>query len=71
MMLPKLSGYQVLEQIKLQDPPPRVIMVTANDGRSHEKYAEAIGADAYMRKPLSLDQVLETAVMLLKHVPGR
>ena len=42
MMLPKRSGFLVLEKIKRLDTPPRVIMVTANEGKRHQQYAEAL-----------------------------
>ncbi|MDX1681713.1 MAG: response regulator [Phycisphaeraceae bacterium] len=65
MMLPKRSGFLVLEKIKRVDPPPRVIMVTANEGRRHQQYAEALGVDAYMLKPVRLERLITLAQELL------
>lgn len=62
MMLPKRSGFLVLEKIKSMDDPPVVIMVTANEGRRHMAYAESLGVDAYMQKPVPLQRLVEKAV---------
>ena len=65
MMLPKRSGFLVLERVKLQDNAPVTIMVTANEGKRHEAYAKTLGVDAYMHKPLRLEKLIETAEELL------
>ncbi|MBI1368674.1 MAG: response regulator [Planctomycetes bacterium] len=65
MMLPKRSGFLVLERVKTQPKPPVVIMVTANEGKRHQAYAETLGVDAYMHKPLRLEKLIVTAVDLL------
>ncbi|MEX2672075.1 MAG: response regulator [Phycisphaeraceae bacterium] len=66
MMLPKRSGFLVLERVKTQEPPPVVIMVTANEGRRHQAYAETLGVDAYLHKPLRLEKLILTALDLLE-----
>ena len=72
MMLPKRSGFLVLEKIKKQPKPPVVVMITANQGKRHMAYAESIGADAYLVKPIPLQRLIETIVRLLaKHPNGR
>jgi DNA-binding response OmpR family regulator len=65
MMLPKRSGFLVLEKIKGRDDSPLVIMVTANEGKRHQAYAESLGVDLYLTKPLPLDRLIEAAVELL------
>lgn len=65
MMLPKRSGFLVLEKIKRFDSPPRVIMVTANEGRRHQQYAEALGVDGYILKPVRLERLITLAQELL------
>lgn len=65
MMLPRRSGFLVLEKIKGREDSPLVIMVTANEGRRHQAYAESLGADAYMLKPVPLGKLLDAAVELL------
>jgi DNA-binding response OmpR family regulator len=65
MMLPRFSGFVVLEKIKSMDEPPVVVMVTANRGKRHMTYAESLGVDAYMVKPVPLQRLVETLVQLL------
>ncbi len=59
MMLPKLSGFLVLERMKKDATPPYVIMITANEGRRHMQYAESMGVDSYMLKPINNKKLLD------------
>lgn len=68
MMLPKRSGFLVLEKIKGFEDSPIVIMVTANEGKRHQAYAESLGVDAYLLKPVPLAKLLETAAALVDEV---
>lgn len=65
MMLPKRSGFLVLEKIKGHEDSPLVIMVTANEGRRHQAYAESLGVDTYLVKPVPLEQLVDVTVKLL------
>ena len=65
MMLPGRSGFFALEDIKGEDDSPMVIMVTANEGRRHQQYAEQMGVDAYLLKPVPLVQLIALAEELL------
>lgn len=65
MMLPRRSGFLVLEKIKGKEDSPLVIMVTANEGRRHQAYAESLGVDRYLLKPVPLGRLIEVAVELL------
>jgi DNA-binding response OmpR family regulator len=65
MMLPKRSGFLVLEKIKGHEDSPLVIMVTANEGRRHQAYAESLGVDKYLLKPVPLSRLIDVAVELL------
>ncbi len=65
MMLPRRSGFLVLEKIKGREDSPMVIMVTANEGKRHQAYAESLGVDGYMLKPVPLGKLLDAAVDLL------
>lgn len=66
MMLPRRSGFLVLEKIKKQEQRPLVIMVTANEGRRHQQYAEALGVDGYMLKPVRLERLITHAKELFE-----
>lgn len=65
MMLPKRSGFLVLEKIKGFEDSPLVIMVTANEGKRHQAYAESLGVDSYLQKPVPLEHLIQTCLELL------
>ncbi|MEO1583495.1 MAG: response regulator [Planctomycetota bacterium] len=65
MMLPGRSGFLALEKIKGRAESPVVIMVTANEGKRHQEYAEALGVDAYLIKPVPLSALIEIAAELM------
>ncbi len=60
MMMPKMGGFPVLEFLRTLPAPPKVIMITANEGGRHKAYAEMLGAVDYLRKPFAMDVLLET-----------
>jgi DNA-binding response OmpR family regulator len=67
MMMPKRSGFLVLEKLRRSRPVPvRVIMITANEGSRHKAYAEMLGVDDYIRKPFAMDRLLDSVDRLLK-----
>ena len=65
MMLPKRSGFLVLEHLKKQGSPPVVVMITANMGKRHMAYAQDLGVDAYLVKPVPLQRLVDTVIRLL------
>ena len=67
MMLPKRSGFLVLEKIKATPDAPIVVMITANQGKRHMAYAESLGVDAYLIKPVPLRRLVDTLVRLLEN----
>ncbi len=67
-MLPKRSGFLVLEKLKAKKPAgskPRVIMITGNHGKRHQTWAETLGVDAYLNKPFRMERLMESAESLL------
>lgn len=70
MMLPKRSGFLVLERIKQMDSPPKVIMVTANEGKRHQQFAEELKVDGYLLKPVRLERLITLAQDLLDADPA-
>jgi CheY-like chemotaxis protein len=62
MMLPKRSGFLVLAKISNGIP---VVMITANEGRRHQQYAESLGVKAYLLKPIKLERLQETCERVL------
>lgn len=66
MMMPKRSGFLVLERLRRTRPVPmRVIMITANEGSRHKAYAEMLGVDDYIRKPFAMDRLMDSVQRLL------
>lgn len=68
MMLPGRSGFLVMEKLKRgkkRSDPPRVIMITGNQGARHKIYAESLGVDVYFNKPFRMERLLESVKKLL------
>lgn len=65
MMMPKRSGFLVLEKLRTLELPVKVIMITANEGSRHKQYAEMLGVNEYLRKPFAMDKLLESVQRLL------
>lgn len=66
MMLPKRSGFLALEKIKGNEDSPLVIMITANEGKRHQTYAESLGVDGYLLKPVPLGRLIDVAADLIR-----
>ena len=66
MMMPRMGGFPVLEHLKSLPAPPKVIMITANEGGRHKAYAEMLGVDHYLRKPFAMDVLLEAVSKVLE-----
>lgn len=68
MMLPKRSGFLVMEKLKRgkkRTDPPRIIMITGNQGSRHKAYAESLGVDVYLNKPFRMERLIESVNKLL------
>jgi CheY-like chemotaxis protein len=70
MMLPRRSGFLVLELLQQEDDPPPVVMVTANLGKRHMAYAESLGVHAYLTKPVPLERLIDTVVQICQAGDG-
>jgi CheY-like chemotaxis protein len=60
MMMPRMGGFPILEYLGLRAESPPVIMITAQEGRNHEQYAQSLGVVAYLKKPFGMDRFLES-----------
>ncbi|MEZ6062634.1 MAG: response regulator [Planctomycetaceae bacterium] len=60
MMMPRMGGFPVLEFLTELENPPKVIMMTANEGSRHKAYAEMLGVVDYLRKPFAMEVLLES-----------
>ncbi|RLI97942.1 MAG: response regulator [Candidatus Aenigmatarchaeota archaeon] len=63
MMLPKRSGFLVMDIMaktrKFAGGPPFVVMVTAHTGERQRRYAESIGVNEYVTKPVRLGRLVD------------
>lgn len=66
MLMPRLSGFAVLERVKhhlrLSTP---VVMLTGNTADQQESYANILGVDAYLLKPISSVRLCKTIENLI------
>lgn len=53
IIMPDISGLEVLRRIKEIDPAVKVIMVSAADDKEVKEKARVLGADEFIRKPFS------------------
>ncbi len=66
MMMPKRSGFLVLEKLRrMSDQMVPVIMITGNEGSRHKAYAELLGVSEYLHKPFQMDKLLSAVEKLL------
>ena len=68
-MLPKRSGFLVLEKLKgankKRGQRPYIIMITGNSGKRHQMWAESLGVDGYLNKPFRMERLVESMQKLL------
>ncbi|MDX2937218.1 response regulator transcription factor [Streptomyces ipomoeae] len=57
-MLPDLDGLQVLRRLRYENPKLPVLMLTARDALEHRIDGLSAGADDYVTKPFSLEEVV-------------
>lgn len=60
VMMPRLTGDELVKMIVDWKPEIQVIMVTANLSREAEEECLRNGAHAYIKKPVKFDQLAET-----------
>lgn len=68
VMMPEMSGYDVCRKLKIEDGYKKtpIIMLTAKFQPNDLEFGKEMGADAYLTKPLELDQLLLTIKALLR-----
>ena len=65
LMMPRLNGYQVCEQVKAADDSPYVILLTAKGQSVDKERGALVRADEYVTKPFDPDYILERAAKIL------
>ena len=68
IMLPDINGYKILSEIKkLENPiPPIVIFITAKTQRDDIRKGMTLGADDYITKPFTFDELLRSIEVQFK-----
>jgi two-component system OmpR family response regulator len=66
VMMPDGDGFEVVRRLRLSGPHVPVIFLTARDGVRERVAGLALGADDYVTKPFSLDEVVERIRAVLR-----
>ena len=68
--MPSMDGLEFLRQLRAQNLAPGVpvVMITTESSEEHVKQAILAGAQGYIRKPFTADQVKERVLPLLQPV---
>jgi two-component system chemotaxis response regulator CheY len=68
--MPSMDGLEFLRQLRLQNLAPGVpvVMITTESSEEHVKQAILAGAQGYIRKPFTAEQVKERVLPLLNAV---
>ncbi|MBL4590626.1 MAG: response regulator transcription factor [Phycisphaerales bacterium] len=71
IMMPKMDGLEVLRELRKSKPAQPVIFLTAR-GEEHDRIGGLkLGADDYIVKPFSIDELLARVEAVLRRSPGR
>jgi two-component system, chemotaxis family, chemotaxis protein CheY len=65
ILMPGMGGLSALENIKINNPDIKVIMVTAFGQESKVREAREKGASAYIRKPFKKEEIISTVGAVL------
>lgn len=66
IMLPKKNGFELLKEIRLHDRTTPILLLTAKDQVADKVYGLDLGADDYLTKPFSTDELLARIRALLR-----
>ena len=69
IMLPKVNGLEVLKQARLQKLETPIIMLTAKSTTEDRIHGLDLGADDYLPKPFSVDELLARLRALMRRKP--
>jgi len=67
VMLPKMDGFQVCRQIRLEDTHTPILFLTAKDANIDKIAGLKLGADDYITKPFNLEEFLLRIKVLVRH----
>jgi two-component system alkaline phosphatase synthesis response regulator PhoP len=67
VMMPEMDGFQVCEQIRLENSDIPILFLTAKDSSEDKVKGLKRGADDYMTKPFNLEELMLRVKVLIKH----
>ena len=71
LALPRLSGMEILQQVRHQRPTQPVILLTAKGDEADRVQGLKLGADDYVVKPFSIKELIARIEAVLRRSPGR
>lgn len=66
IMMPEMNGFEVCEQIRLEDMEMPILFLTAKDNSQDIVHGLKIGADDYLTKPFNLEELILRVKNLVK-----
>jgi two-component system OmpR family response regulator len=70
VMLPDLDGFEVYRRLTANGTPPPVLFLTARDATDDRVHGLTLGADDYMGKPFSLEELVARVRAILRRTRG-
>lgn len=67
VMLPRMDGYEVCEQVRLTDMDIPILFLTAKGDSNDKIKGFKVGGDDYLPKPFNLEELLLRVKVLIKH----
>ena len=64
--MPTMNGFEFLEKLRVHDTKTPVLMLTARDSSADVEHGLRVGADDYVRKPFSLEELLLRVAAILR-----
>jgi DNA-binding response OmpR family regulator len=68
LMLPRLSGFEVCEHLNREASATAIIIITARDQKDDKLQGFQLGADDYITKPFTLDELLARVHAVMRRV---
>lgn len=64
--MPTMNGYEFMEKLRVHDAKTPVLLLTARDSSDDVEHGLRVGADDYVRKPFSLEELLLRVAAILR-----
>jgi two-component system OmpR family response regulator len=68
--MPTMNGFEFLEKLREHDTKTPVLMLTARDSDVDVEHGLRVGADDYVKKPFSLEELLLRVAAILRRTSG-